>query len=697
MMMKRVILVSLLAALAFVSCQKLTTLELAGDEMPIVVTTTIDGKPEAQNVAAARGTYNSAATGAASRAVSSSATKQTWADGDQFSFYLNLNSEPLVFDGNTHGSFNYDNLRFDYSDAESKFTTLAGSPAGTIYFPYRKSNVDMWGVYPYESTIKTLDATKYDRKVSANQSVAGNVTASDFLVAHSANVAPNNTQTPVDLQFKHKMSLLRIEITIPAEVDGKSFDATNPIDKIEIHNTKTECTYDFNQDKITPTGTVQVVTPYALGNETNTSSEEVYTYEAVVVPQTVAADQMMIYVVANYGGTFSGTQGLFMLTLAADYDLEMEKQCKISVSFENEMRLRLNGSEVVKWSDGTNKEEIIDQEPVTIAVGSIDWAGGNLVWDGKNGCTIGATGDAGLYFQFGSLVGWAGGASGDGRGTGSPTLAAKVYPASLSATPTWSQYYFKETTPATGVIGTDALTSDNVSNNAQGDPCRFYLGNPWRLPTSAEWIAMLGLSGASKINWGASTPQGHYDATKTGAWLGKAHATSNPNTSLFMPNSGSRATADGAITTGTAYYYSSNFVATDLVSPSPSFDAAGITPAGNVDRKIGAPVRCVKAPWIMAFDPRPMASTINSTTNLMVDFTFDATWNITDVPAWASVTPTTLSGNKAKAAPALQFVFTSTSANTTSSARSAQITITATNTARNISVTKQITITQNGI
>lgn len=692
--MKRVILVSLLAALAFVSCQKLTTLELAGDEMPIVVTTTIDGEPQAQNVAAAR----SASNGAASRAVSSSATKQAWVDGDQFSFYLNLNSEPLVFAGNTHGSFNYDNLRFDYSAALSKFTTTAGSPAGTIYFPYRKSNVDMWGVYPFDNTITTLDATRYSRKVSANQSVAGNVTASDFLVAHSANIAPNNTLTPVDLLFKHKMSLLRIEITIPTEVDGKSFDATNPIDKIEIHNTKTECTYDFNQDKVTPTGTVQVVTPLALGHETNTSSQEVYTYEAVVVPQTVASDQMMIYVVANYGGAFAGTQGLFMLTLAADYELEMEKQCKMSVSFENEMRLRLNGSEVVKWSTGTDKEEIIDQEPVTIAVGNIDWAGGNLVWDGKNGCTIGARGDAGLYFQFGSLVGWAGGASGDGRGKGSPALAAKVWPAGLSATPTWSQYYFNETTPATGVIGTDALTSDNASNNAQGDPCRFYLGNPWRMATSVEWNTMLGVSGAALINWGGANLKGHYDALATGAWLGTAHATNNPSTSLFMLQSGSRAAADGAMSGSvTTYYYSSNFVSTGLASPSPSFDATGITPAGNVDRKIGAPVRCVKAPWIMAFDPRPMASTINSTTKLMVDFTFDAAWSITGVPAWASVTPSTLSGNKIKSAAALNFSFKALSANTANTARSAQITITATNASRGISVTKKITITQNGI
>lgn len=686
-----------MAALAFVSCQKLTRPELAGNEMPIVVTTTIDGEPQAQNATAARSAYNGTAMGASSRTVNASATKQAWADGDQFSFFLNLNSEPLVFVGNTHGNFNYDNLRFDYSAALSKFTTQTGLPVGTIYFPYRKSNVDMWGVYPFDNTITTLDATKYSRKVSANQSVAGNVTASDFLVAHSTNVAPNNTQTPIDLLFKHKMSLLRIEITVPTEVDGKSFDAANPIDKIEIHNTKTECTYDFNQDKVTPTGTAQVITPLALGHETNSPGEDVYTYEAVVVPQTVAADQMMIYVVANYGGAFAGTQGLFMLTLATDYQLEMENQCKMIVSFENEMRLRLNGSEVVKWNTSTIKNEIIDQEPVTIAVGPIDWASGNLVWDGNNGCTIGTSGDAGLYFQFGSLVGWTGGATGDGRGTGAPTLAAKVWPASLSTTPTWSQYYFKETTPTTGVIGTDALTSDNASNNAQGDPCRFYLGNPWRMPTSAEWNTLLGVSGAALINWNGANLKGHYDAPKTGAWFGTAHATSNANTSLFMLQSGSRAAADGSMSgSATTYYYSSNFVSTGLASPSPSFDATGITPAGNADRKIGAPARCVKAPWIMAFDPRPMAKANNSSTNLTIDFTFDAAWSISGVPAWASVTPSTLSGNKIKSAPALQFVFLSTSENTAAT-RSAQITITATSAARGISVTKKITITQNGI
>lgn len=120
---------------------------------------------------------------------------------------------------------------------------------------------------------------------------------------------------------------------------------------------------------------------------------------------------------------------------------------------------------------------------VKIVQGELKWARGNLIADGAHGAVIGAPEDGGLYFQFGSLLGWSDGATGDG--TGLPTQGSF---ASLVVTPngytgsfTWNQSW----------VG-NSVTDD--ASAGSGDPCRFYLGRSWRLPTDNELKAFLGIS-----------------------------------------------------------------------------------------------------------------------------------------------------------------------------------------------------------
>jgi len=118
---------------------------------------------------------------------------------------------------------------------------------------------------------------------------------------------------------------------------------------------------------------------------------------------------------------------------------------------------------------------VTDKPKDYIEVNGIKMAIGNLVADGKGGAMIGAPEDYGLYFQFGSLIGWSGGANGDGTGV-TPTnlpLTTKVIPANYTVT-TWNKNWMGDPTTESEVNGT-------------GDPCKYYLKGTWRLPTKDEY------------------------------------------------------------------------------------------------------------------------------------------------------------------------------------------------------------------
>lgn len=110
---------------------------------------------------------------------------------------------------------------------------------------------------------------------------------------------------------------------------------------------------------------------------------------------------------------------------------------------------------------GTCKVKVEDKPSIT-------WAKGNLVakTDGT-GCEIGTATDRGLFFQFGSLVGWS--------ATGDPTIA--VSPAGYKGGTTWNGSW--EGDPAT----------ENTATGT-GDPCKYYLGGTWRLPTLEDYKAL---------------------------------------------------------------------------------------------------------------------------------------------------------------------------------------------------------------
>lgn len=215
-----------------------------------------------------------------------------------------------------------------------------------------------------------------------------------------------------------------------------------------------------------------------------------------------------------------------------------------------------------------------------VVVNGLKWTSGNLVAVNEKECKVGKITDMGLSFQFGSLIGWTGGATGDGTGQGAiVTAAIQVKPYGYTATPLW-----RDCPHTTGVnvrpLG-DATT-------AIGDPCSFYLGQPWRLPTEAEFLAMIPYGGSGS-NWAAYN--GVYASVDgvAGAWINSL--TQDYTKDLFLPFGGIRTWGDGNMNfTTDGIYWTSTKADLDYST----FYCTQYTPMiNNMRSEYGASVRCV--------------------------------------------------------------------------------------------------------
>ncbi|MCC8172725.1 MAG: hypothetical protein LIP00_13315 [Parabacteroides sp.] len=121
----------------------------------------------------------------------------------------------------------------------------------------------------------------------------------------------------------------------------------------------------------------------------------------------------------------------------------------------------------------TSTFTITVKDVVLPPIGGIKWAAGNLVMVDGTHCKIGNPDAYGVQFRFGSLVGY------DSKNyTNNPKPAVK--PSEYSGNPN-----FADSPYATGNI------TDNPAGGL-GDPCKYYLGGSWRLPTPDEYRNSLG-------------------------------------------------------------------------------------------------------------------------------------------------------------------------------------------------------------
>lgn len=196
-----------------------------------------------------------------------------------------------------------------------------------------------------------------------------------------------------------------------------------------------------------------------------------------------------------------------------------------------------------------------------IEVNGIKVAKGNLVADGENGAKIGEPSDLGLYFQFGSLVGW---------NTENSRATIAIKPADCEVT-SWNA---------------DWQGNPSVENTqaGTGDPCKYYLKGSWRLPTQGELNTLVRNGGyPDGPDW---TAEGTFEAGsqsyathKSGLKLPAAGACNNG----FLSNQGSFG----------SYWSSSVSVDMEDYAICLSFHKTSLFPASS-PRSSGFSVRCIQ-------------------------------------------------------------------------------------------------------
>lgn len=242
------------------------------------------------------------------------------------------------------------------------------------------------------------------------------------------------------------------------------------------------------------------------------------------------------------------------------------KKIRVEVTYDDNMKWRITEKDGTDFVRNMHYVMEFDGRPTV-------WAGGNLIADGSNGAKIGSSTDGGLYFQFGSLIGWAGGATGDGKDTPPTSMdpTVKVKPSGYTGSTAWNQDWRGD--PAT----------ENVTTGT-GDPCKYYLKGTWRLPTKDEYMRL--------FKFGDNNRPSYYIAP----WSWSNTPASATHTSgLAFPASGYRTYDVGhlRIVGSYGFYWSASPDGRNY-GRGVQFYNRSMIPIYTYSREFGLPVRCVQ-------------------------------------------------------------------------------------------------------
>lgn len=563
----------------------------------------------------------------------------------------------------------------------------------------------------------------------------------DIILSAPYNVGKVSAQKKVNMEFQHQLA--RVEVVVQARVGENLNDiraAWGKITAIDLIDTSPELRYNYTNNSVninTMKGVIRLTggAGYNLGTPTATidvpanGSTAVYA-AAMIAPQS---SNKLTFRVRVAGGKVSS--GIVQAEAAGP--IEAGKVHRVVLSL---------GAPVVP-----------PQSYESVVINGLRWAKGNLIATSvsdNHSVQIGQWNDYGLYFQFGSLIGWKGGhTQWGGTGVGAPdgvlgttndqytwgptpvagntfsfAREAMVWPKSMTNKPTAypseadgvaNKWYFSHNErpyQSRGARLTDfpGFMSGELAANGVGDPCRYYLGGKWRLPSAEDMGNLLNnlqpngvdYSWASYGYWGVNTGygidgrysnaissagfnaaispnpnRGNYLNTK---WYMKKSAGTPPDADgLFAPGAGFRAGTTGYFSYcgrqsgwwtnmtwdgGSGFYY---FILSDD------------TRISGRNRPAGMQVRCVSGATLSTtvVDADPKAQDIT----LTVVNTEGAEWTLTkDDPTNAYTIRTTSGTGDGK-------VTVSVSANTTSQVRSATFKLSA---ATDRELTPTVTITQ---
>lgn len=206
--------------------------------------------------------------------------------GDQVGLFITQQDKALEVAGNY------------VNNAVLSFDGTQWTPERTIYWD--GGSYDIYAYYPQIEAIPSVDNLPFN--IATDQQADGGYEKSDFLWASTPGATASDT--PVSLQFSHRMSRLLIQLVKGEDYEGELPDNA----EVYIHNTVPEATIDLSVGVVTrnPYGTTQSLRAQSLGN---------HRYAAIVVPQRLDNRQPLVEVVMQgvsylYESKFVFRQGI---------------------------------------------------------------------------------------------------------------------------------------------------------------------------------------------------------------------------------------------------------------------------------------------------------------------------------------------------------------------------------------------------
>lgn len=248
------------------------------------------------------------------RAETTRVTSTAFENGDRVGLFLTTADAPLEVSGNY------------VNNAVLAFDGAQWTPNRPIYWDGGTYNI--YAYYPYQSSVSSVDDLPF--AVDTDQSSADSYEACDFLWASNPGVSAGNS--PVSLQFSHRMSRLLIRL-----VKGEDYEGDLPDEaEVYIHNTVPQATIDLSAGVVTRDtyATSQTIRARSLGN---------HQYAAILVPQRLDNRQPLVEVIMKGVSYLYESKFVFKAGIQHSVQLVVSKnpeQIKIDI-----------GGEVENWSE----------------------------------------------------------------------------------------------------------------------------------------------------------------------------------------------------------------------------------------------------------------------------------------------------------------------------------------------------------
>lgn len=251
------------------------------------------------------------------------ATETSFEKGDAISVFAVEPSANISLEA----SGNYaDNIKYVYNGS-----TFEASADAIKFDDSYEEGLAYFAIYPYSYSV----SSKYTFSVKNDQSSLENYTASDLCVAYNA---PTTDET-VLLEFNHSLSNVVIKF------QGSNLASKNL--SVELSDVYTSCDVDINSNTFKAKGSKQNV---VMGEESGN------TFHAIIVPQTVSADDTFMIV------TVGGKQ----IALSLNQTTEFKSGRKITYEYEiQDDKIVAIGGYINPWNEEEEVQNSFEQSLYT--------------------------------------------------------------------------------------------------------------------------------------------------------------------------------------------------------------------------------------------------------------------------------------------------------------------------------------------